>query len=88
MHWEGRYANIGSVKAADKAEIVFPIAERTVQEKIGPQTYTLVLKGSTVVSIDPPGKKGALYADGAKYRGTDLAWKQVERFVPEQEIRW
>ena len=67
---------------------MFPIAERTVREKIGPQTYTLVLKGSTVVSIDPPGKNGALYADRAKYRGTDLAWKQVERFVPEQEIRW
>lgn len=88
VHWEGRYVNIGSVKAGDKAEIVFPIGERTVREKIGPQTYTLVLKGSTVVSIDPPGKNGALYADRAKYRGTDVALKQVARFVPEQEIRW
>jgi hypothetical protein len=38
--------------------------------------------------FDPPGKKGAFYADRARYRGTDVAWKQVERFVPEQEIRW
>ncbi|MGA8269389.1 MAG: hypothetical protein WB787_16635 [Candidatus Acidiferrales bacterium] len=88
LHWDGRYVNAGAVKAGDKLEISFPISERTVREKIGPNTYTLVLKGSTVVSIDPPGKNGPLYTDRAKYRGSEVAWNKVTRFVPEQEILW
>ena len=88
LHWEGRYVNLGSVVRGDRVELKFPIGERTVREKIGPQTYTLVLKGSTVVSIDPPGKNGALYTDRAKYRGTKVSWNKVERFVPEQQLAW
>ncbi len=88
LHWEGRYVNIGAVKAGDHAELFFPISERTVREKIGPNTYTLVIKGNTVVSIDPPGKNGPLYTDRAKYRTSEVAWNKVTRFVPEQEILW
>jgi DUF1680 family protein len=88
LHWEGRYVNLGSLKAGDKAEITFPISERTVRERIGPDTYTLVIKGNTVVSIDPAGKKGPLYQDRTKYRGSEVSWKQVTRFVPEQNILW
>lgn len=88
LHWEGRYVNIGAVKAGDKAEILFPISERTVREKIGPNTYTLVMKGNTVISIDPPGKNGPLYADRAKYRDNEVVWNKVTRFVPEKEILW
>ena len=88
LHWEGRYVDIGPVLRGDKAEISFPIPERRVREKIGPQTYTLVLKGNTVVSIDPPGRNGALYTDRAKYRGTTIGWNKVERFVPEQHLAW
>jgi hypothetical protein len=88
LQWEGRYVNLGSVHTGDKAEITFPIAERTIQERIGIQTYTLVVKGNTVVSIDPPGKNGPLYRGRAKYRGAEVAWNKVTRFVPEQEILW
>jgi hypothetical protein len=88
MNWEGRYVNLGAVKQGDKIELKFPIAERTVKERIGNQDYTLVIKGNTVISIDPPGKNGPLYQDRKKYRSAEVAWKQVDRFVPEQDIRW
>ena len=64
------------------------ISERTVKEKIGPATYTLVLRGSTVVSIDPPGQHGPLYQDRGKYRKGQAEWRKVERFIPEEEIQW
>jgi hypothetical protein len=88
LRWEGRYVSIGAVARGDKAEVKFPIAERTVREKIGPETYTLIFKGNTVVSIDPAGKNGALYADRGKYRGSTISWNNVERFVPEQQLNW
>ena len=88
LHWEGRYVNLGPVVRGDTAEVKFPIAERTVWEKIGPETYTLVVKGTTVVSIDPPGKNGALYADREKYRTSEVTWKNVERFVSDQHLSW
>jgi DUF1680 family protein len=88
LQWEGRYVSLAALNPGDKVEISFPISERTVREQIGPNTYTLVIKGNTVVSIDPAGKKGPLYADRAKYRKTEVAWKKVTRFVPEQEILW
>lgn len=60
----------------------------TVQEWIGPGSYTLVLKGSTVVSIDPTGRNVPIYQDRAKYRAGEVQWKKVERFVPNNAIRW
>jgi hypothetical protein len=86
--WEGRYVNLGSVKAGDRAQLTFPIAERTIQERIGAQTYRLVMRGNTVLSIDPPGKNGPLYQDRVKYRSGEVAWKQVSRFVPQHDILW
>lgn len=87
-NWEGRYINLGAVKPGDKIDLKFPISERTVKERIGNQDYTLVIKGNTVISIDPPGKNGPLYQDRRKYQGSDVAWKTVDRFVPDLDIRW
>lgn len=86
-NWEGRYLDIGTVKQGDQVELKFPIAERIVKERIGNQDYSMVIKGNTVISIDPPGKNGPLYQDQKKYQA-EVAWKQVGRFVPEQDIRW
>jgi hypothetical protein len=79
---------VGAAKPGDIISVTFPIAERTVKETIGPVAYTLVLKGNTVVSIDPPGKNGPLYQGREKYRKSDVQWKQVQRFVPEESIDW
>lgn len=86
--WEERYVDLGAVKPGDAVVLTFPIAERTIREKIGAQTYTLTVKGNTVLSIDPEGKNGPLYQDRAKYRSSEVAWKHVKRFVPEQDILW
>lgn len=88
LRWEQRYVNVGAVKAGDKVKITFPISERTIKEEIGGKTYTLVVKGTTVVSIDPPGENGPLYQGREKYRGKEVAWNKVTRFVPEQDIDW
>ena len=95
LRWEGRYVNVGDVKPGDVVVVTFPDfpfrgylqSERAVQEKIGPVTYTLTLRGNTVVAIDPPGTNGPLYQRAA-YRGDRVQWREVRRFVPDQVIRW
>jgi len=88
LQWAGRYISAGAAQPGDVVSLTFPIEERTVKEKIGPESYTLVIKGNTVVSIDPAGKNGPLYQGREKYRTSEVAWRQVNRFVPEQSIEW
>jgi hypothetical protein len=85
-HRDGRFLNIGKSLQGDKISITFPIEERTVKETIGGIPYNLVLRGSTVVSIDPPGKNGALY-QRVKYRD-QVAFRNVTRFVSQEHIAW
>jgi hypothetical protein len=93
LRWEGRYVDVGPVRSGDRVVITFAgfsghlQTERTVRERIGPATYALTLRGSTVVAINPPGENGALYQRAA-YRGDQAMWRDVRRFVPEQMIRW
>jgi hypothetical protein len=90
-HWEARYVDAGPLSPGDSVVVTFPnfpfrgflVSERGVQERIGPVTYSLVLGGNTVVSIDPPGTNGALYQRTA-YRGGPVQWRKVKRFVPEE----
>ena len=88
LHWNGRYMELGAAKPGDVVSMTFPISERTVKEKIGPETYTLAWKGNTVVSIDPAGKDGPFYQGREKYRKEEVQWRKVKRFVPEDEIVW
>jgi len=83
---EGRFLNIGRCSQGDRISITFPLEERTVKETIGGVAYTLVLRGSTVVSIDPPGKNGPLYLR-AHYR-EQAAWRNVTRFTSQEHIVW
>jgi hypothetical protein len=88
LTWKGRYIDIGTVNAGDKVTLKFPIWVRTVKEKIGIQTYTLKIKGNTVISIDPPGKNMPLYADRANLEFGELPWKKVNRFVASTDLNW
>ena len=88
LHWQDRYVNLGVVKRGDQVTITFPIDERTVTEHIGPVTYTLVLLGNTVVSIDPSGKNVPLYQGRERYRAKQVRWKEVTRFVSSENIEW
>jgi hypothetical protein len=85
--WEGRYVNLGKVKGGSTVTATFPISERTVKARIGAVDYTLVIKGNTVVFIDPPGKICPLYQRD-HYRENRTLWVKETRFVSEDEIDW
>jgi hypothetical protein len=85
---QGRYLDAGSAKAGDEVSVRFPITERTVpNQKIGSRTYTLLVKGNTVVSVDPAGEQCPMYAR-AQYRGSTAPRKAVRRFVAGEDIAW
>jgi hypothetical protein len=88
LGWHGRYVNTGPLKAGDQVVVTFPIREQTVQENIGPVKYTLVLKGTTVISIDPKGKNVPLYQGRERYRSNQASFKEVTRFVSSENISW
>ena len=79
--WEGRYIDLGVGNPGDMIKVVFPISERTVKEKIANKDYTLVIRGNTVISIEPRGEKCPFY-QREYYRG-NMAWRPVHRFVTE-----
>lgn len=87
LTWEGRYVNAGHASPSDRLVITFPISERTVKETIGDVPYTLTIKGSTVTTIDPPGRYGPLY-NRAYFREPQAPRKKVKRFVPDETIVW
>ena len=85
--WESRYLALGPVEKGDKIDILFPIEERTVEQRIGNVDYTLVIKGNTVVHIDPPGKNCPLY-QREHFRSDTAMCKKTERFVSDRIINW
>jgi DUF1680 family protein len=87
LAWEGRYVNVGVTKSGETIDLSFPIATRTVKETIGAVPYTLEIKGNTVVSVDPPGKYGALY-ERAHYKRDQASWRKAQRFAPEEPLSW
>jgi hypothetical protein len=88
LNWEGRYVNTGAVKAGDVISVRFPIRERRVKERIGPVTYTLALRGNTVVSLDPAGEFGPFYQNRSHYQRGRARSRKVVRFVSDEDVRW
>ena len=88
--FEGRYAQIGKLKKGQTAILSFPISERTETVKVPDarnhlgSEYTLVIRGNTVVSIDPQGKYCPFYQRG-HYRTGNPLYKKVERFVSDED---
>jgi len=85
--WQGRYLSLGAAQPGQTLVLTFPISRRTVTERIGPEKYTLGMKGSTVISIDPVGKNGPLYADRERFNG-DVQWRKWQRFVADEPVAW
>jgi hypothetical protein len=86
--WEGRYINAGSAKPGDRMTLQFPISERTIaNQQIGGRPYTLVMKGNTIVSVDPPGKQCPMYARN-RYQAVAAPQTTVKRFLANDEISW
>ena len=87
LAWEGRYVVVSAAQPGETIDLTFPIARRTVKETLGATPYTLDIKGNTVVSVDPPGKYGALY-QRAYYKREQAPWRKAQRFVPEEPLSW
>ncbi len=85
MDFSNRYAVLGNVRKRDEIVLRFPISERTEKRTIEGFDYTFVVRGNDVVSVDPPGKYLPLYQRG-HYRGSETLWREVTRFVAEDEL--
>jgi hypothetical protein len=89
--WVGRYVRLGPLRVGDHVAMNFPIAERTEKVRTMDVEYTLVIKGNTVVAIDPAGSIHPLY-QRAHYRSAlaaeQVPQREVQRYVPEKTIPW
>jgi hypothetical protein len=83
--WEGRFLALGPVLAGQTVRVEFPIGERTEKAVMAKKEYTLVVRGDTVVAIDPPGVTGALY-QREHFRQSQPAWREVTRFISDEVI--
>lgn len=87
LTFDGRYARVGQVTAGGRAEITFPVVERTDAVIIEKHRYRLVRRGNEVVDIEPRGVNRPFYQRG-HYREDSGLWRRVTRFAPDQEIEW
>lgn len=87
LTFDGRYAQVGAVKAGQTVTLTFPIPERTDRVIIEKRPYTIIRRGNEVVWIDPPGTNCPLYQRW-HYRQGETLWRNVRRFVPAAEIEW
>jgi hypothetical protein len=87
ISWNGRYVSLGPAKRGDRFVLTFPISQRTAKARIGGVDCTLLLKGNTVVSIEPGGKNCPLY-QRARFQANSTPWHKVNRFVSQEVIRW
>ncbi len=92
LMFKGRYAQVGEVDKDQVATLEFPMPERAQKVLIqgppgGEVEYTLVLRGNSVVSIDPPGEYLPYYQRG-HYRTGKTLYRKVTRFIPKDELRW
>jgi hypothetical protein len=87
FRWTGRYLDLGSAKPGEMISVTFPIPQRRTKETIGAASYTLDIKGNTVVNIDPAGANGPLY-QRSYYLAQQAPTRKVERFVAEEPVTW
>ncbi len=79
IDFQGRYAQVGSVESGNVVAMIFPISEREVKTSIGGVSYTLIIKGNDIVSINPPGQWHPFYQ--REHYKEKIRWVNRERFV-------
>jgi hypothetical protein len=87
FNWNLRYIDLGKVKKGKLIKIKFPIGEKMRKERIAGVDYNLLIKGSTVISIDPPGNHSPLY-QREYYLKNYTPWRKVTRFVSDEPIEY
>ena len=91
VSYVGRYAQLGRLHEGSVATLSFPLCEerKTILVECPDRrdTYTLTVRGSTVVAIEPEGSVCSLYRR-ATYRHSETRYKKVKRFVADETIPW
>jgi len=72
-------------KKGETVSLSFPIAERTEKIKTTGGEYQAVIRGNTIVDINPPGANHPMFKR-ASYRQPEAQMKEVERFVTEKVV--
>ncbi len=85
--WSGNYVEFEGLKKGDTVTVQFPVREKTVFRVIENTPYRLILKGNTVVDIDPKGKINPIYQRD-HYRKDRAPTKEVTRFVSGKSLIW
>jgi hypothetical protein len=81
---QGRYLRVEQLKPGDRVSITFPMVERSETRVIGDLPFTLKMRGSNVVDIDPKGTAIPLYS-----KIPDGSLVEKHRFTPEvKQIIW
>lgn len=85
--WEGRYVRSGPVVAGDVVAVSFPIETRNETRTIAGISYSMQIRGNTVVSISPGGENIPLYKR-ERFLQDKAPTVKVHRFVSDQNITW
>jgi hypothetical protein len=86
--WSGNWIAARSLKSGDRVEITFPMKTETLFRVIGADTtYTLTIKGYTVVDIAPKGEICPSYRRD-HYKLNTAPVKKVTRFAQKRRIIW
>jgi hypothetical protein len=81
--WDARFLALGPVFPNQTVRVEFPIWEREVKAVMSRKDYTLVVRGDTVVAIEPEGVTGALYQRD-HFRQGEPTWLEVTRFISDE----
>lgn len=81
------YVEVEDLKLGDLVTVSFPVREKTMFSVIGDKAYKLMLKGNTVIDIDPQGMICPLYQRD-RYKQDRAPLKKVERFVSRESMLW
>lgn len=79
-------AIIDGLSPGSKITLTFPVETTKEQHKVGDRTYTLTVKGNTVVDVTPRTDSTDVYQYylRAQLRGSEAPTKEVARFVAEK----
>jgi hypothetical protein len=78
---------VGRVERGESVQFHFPIQEEEREVDIEKQRYHLTIKGHDVVDIYPRGTFCPFYQRD-QHRDSVVRWKNVTRFISEEQIDW
>jgi hypothetical protein len=82
--WEGRYA-VASARAGQTVSLRCLLPERSETLHIIDKDYRVIVRGSEIVDIDPPGTRHPIFQK-PRYRTGQTQWRTLERFVAERQV--